>query len=274
MGRALHRHGPPPLVLDDRLAAGLAGEDGRAILDEVRETFSPTHLLAFQSWIAVRARFVEDVVHRAASGGIHQYVMLGAGLDSFAYRHPELSRVLQVFEVDHPLSQARKQQRLEELHLPLPDNAKFVAVDFERQSLREALEAAGFSFNQPAVVSWIGVSMYLVRDAIEATLNVAASGRPGTQLVLTYNPPPEVLSDSGRALLAALSGTAASLGEPWISLFRQEEIDQMLEQHRFGSITHFGAAEAMREYFRGKDRGMPGIQSLAVAILGERHGAE
>lgn len=270
MGRALHREGPPPHVLDDRLAADLAGEDGRAILDEMRRTFSPEYLLAFQSWIAVRARFVEDLVHRAASGGVHQYVILGAGLDSFAYRHPQLSHVLRVFEVDHPLSQVWKQQRLEELHVPLPDNVTFVAVDFERQSLREALEAAGFSFNQPAIVSWIGVSMYLVRDAIEATLNVVATGRPGTQLVLSYNPPPEVLSDSGRALLGAVSGTAASLGEPWISLFRQEEIDQILEQHGFGNITHFGAADAAREYFGGKDRGMPGIQSLAVAILAER----
>jgi methyltransferase (TIGR00027 family) len=270
MGRALHREGPPPHVLDDWLAADLAGDDGRAILAELRTTLSPESLRAFQSWTAARARFVEDLVFRAASGGVRQYMMLGAGIDSFAYRHPELSRLLQIFEVDHPASQLWKQRRLAQLHVPLPDNVTFVPVDFERQSLREALAAAGFSFHQPASVSWIGVTMYLGREAIDAALAAIASCRAGTQLVLSYNPPPEALSDRGRSLLAAISRTAAGFGEPFVSLFRREEIDRLLAQHGFGSVTHSGAAEAARDYFGGEDMGMPGVQHLAVATLAER----
>jgi len=267
MGRALHREGPAPHVLDDWLAVDLAGEDGQTILAAMRARFGPERLLAFQSWTAVRARFVEDVVLRAASSGVRQYVILGAGMDSFAYRHPELGHGLQIYEVDHPMSQVWKQQRLAELSLPLPDNVTFVAVDFEKQALDEALEAAGFAFGELAVVSWIGVTMYLAREAIDATLRVIARCRPGTQLVLSYDQPPEVLAESGRALLADVSGTAARLGEPFVSPFRPEELDDLLTDHGFGSITHFGATEAVRDYFGGTDRGMPGVQRLAVATV-------
>jgi methyltransferase (TIGR00027 family) len=236
----------------------------------MRSTFSPERLVAFQSWTAVRARFVEDTVRRAVNRGVSRYVILGAGMDSFAYRHSELSPEVHIIEVDHPLSQAWKQRRLAELEISLPENVTFLGVDFETQSLREALEAAGIDFQQEAVISWIGVTMYLAHTAIEATLQVLADFPPGTQLVLSYDQPPDVLNDAGRALLADVSGTAAKLGEPFISLFRQEEIDHLLEKHGFRSLAHFGAAEATSDYFDGNDMGMPGVQRLVVAAVVER----
>src|SRR5215467_7098942 len=117
--RALHREEPPPRVLDDHLAQGLAGDEGASITERLRDELSAEELLSFGRWMAVRARLVEDVVERAASTGIRQYGILGAGLDSFAYRRPDLLVRMRVFEVDHPASQAWKRERLAELGVDL-----------------------------------------------------------------------------------------------------------------------------------------------------------
>ena len=132
MGRALHRDGPPPHVLDDWMAADLAGEEGRAILDGMLANAPPDRMHAFQVWTAVRSRFVEDFVESAAAEASRQYVMLGAGLDSFAYRHADLVERLTIFEVDHPFSQAWKRRRLDELGIMLPRNVVFAASTSRR----------------------------------------------------------------------------------------------------------------------------------------------
>jgi methyltransferase (TIGR00027 family) len=270
MGRALHRDGPPPHILDDWMAADLAGDEGRAILDGMRANVTPDRLHAFQAWTAARSRFVEDFVESAISAVISQYVILGAGIDSFAYRHNELLDRLTIFEVDHPLSQAWKRHRLDELHVTPPANVVFAAVDFETQSLGAALDASGFKRDERAVVSWIGVTMYLALEAIDATLGIVAGWAPGTQIVLTIDQPPEVLDEKGRALLADVSGTAAKFGEPFISLFRRDEIERLLVEHGFEGVAHFGAPDAMRRYFGGAEVGMPDVQRLVTAIVAQR----
>jgi methyltransferase (TIGR00027 family) len=140
----------------------------------------------------VRARF-PDVVERAAAGGVGQYVILGAGLDSFAYRRDDLLGRLRVFEVDHPATQRWKRRRLAQLGVDSPAGLVFAPVDFERQTLREGLAAAGFDFGQLAVFSWAGVTMYLTLDAVNATLATMAGCQAGTWVVLTYlvTPTPE-----------------------------------------------------------------------------------
>jgi methyltransferase (TIGR00027 family) len=270
MGRALHRDGPPPHILDDWMAADLAGEEGRAILDNMRANVTPDRLHAFQAWTAVRSRFVEDFVDSAVAAGVSQYVVLGAGIDSFAYRRADLIECLTIFEVDHPLSQAWKRNRLDELNFTLPRNVVFAAVDFETQSLGAALRASGFGFDKRAVVSLIGVTMYLASEAIHATLDTVASCAQGTRLVLTYDQPPDVLDKRGRALLADVSGTAARYGEPFVSLFRRNEMERLLVEHGFDSVTHFGAKDAVQRYFGGTDVGMPDVQRLVTALVAER----
>lgn len=267
MGRALHRDGPPPHVLDDWMAADLAGEEGRVILDRMLANAPPDRMHAFQVWTAVRSRFVEDFVESAVTAGVSQYVMLGAGLDSFAYRHAGLLDRLTIFEVDHPFSQAWKRRRLDELGITLPDNVVFAAVDFQTQSLSEALVASGFALDRPAVVSWIGVTMYLARASIEATLDTIACCAAGTRAVLSYDQPPDVLDERNRAILAEVSGTAARYGEPFISLFRQDEIEELLVEYGFGSVARFGAEEAVVRYFGGKDVGVPDVQRLVTAVV-------
>ncbi len=266
--RALHREEPPPWVLDDHLALDLAGDEGVSIAGRLRDELSAENLLTFSRWMCVRARLAEDVVERAVADGIRQYAILGAGLDSFAYRRPDLLAGLRVFEIDHPASQAWKRERLAELGVDLPANLVFAAVDFERHTLRAGLQAAGFDFTARAVFSWIGVTMYLTLAAIEATLETVAACPPDSRIVLTYNLPPSALEGQGRAIESRMSRLVGEVGEPWISLFTPAEAEVLLRRCGFGAVDHFGPAEAVRTYFAGRPDvrlGMP--QQLLVATV-------
>jgi len=268
VARALHREGPQPWVMDDYLALGLAGPEGRALVDRLRAEVPRPHLLAFIRWVCVRARFVEDIVEQAAANGTGQYVILGAGLDSFAYRRDDLLGGLRVFEVDHPATQSWKRRRLAELGVGLPDRLVFAPVDFERQNLRDGLEHAGFNFGQRAVFSWVGVTMYLTLDAIHATLATMAQCRPGTGVVLTYNLPAAALNGSTAQIAATFAGLAAEMGEPFLSRFLPDETQRLLGEHGFGQISDFGPDEARAEYFPGHgDIEIAGAQRLVAATL-------
>ena len=267
--RALHREEPPPWVLDDHLALGLAGEEGVSITRRLRDELSAEDLLTFSRWMCVRARLAEDVVERAVASGTRQYAILGAGWDSFAYRRPDLLVRLRVFEIDHPASQAWKRERLAELGVSLPANLVFAPVDFETQTLSAGLLAAGFDFAAGTVFSWIGVTMYLTLAAIEATLETVAVCPPDSRIVLTYNPPPSSLHDEGLAMHSRMSRLVGEMGEPWISLFTPAEAEALLRRCGFGEVDHFGPTEAIRTYFAGRPDvrlGMP--QRLLVATVG------
>ena len=266
--RALHREEPQPWVMDDYLALDLAGQDGLALLDRLRAEVPRVYLLPFSRWVCIRTRFPEDLVEQAVTGGVAQYVILGAGLDSFAYRRHDLMDRLRVFEVDHPATQAWKRQRLAELSVEPSARLVFAPVDFERQTLREGLQQAGFDFGKLAVFSWMGVTMYLTLDAIHATLATMAQCCVGTRVVLTYNQPPDVLARSDAQITAAMAGLAAKMGEPFISRFRIADIAQLLHQHGFGELTDFGPDEARAAYFPGRpDVEIAGAQRLVAATV-------
>ena len=269
--RALHREEPPPWVLDDHLALGLAGDEGVSITRSMRDELSAENLHTFSRWTCVRARLAEDVVERAVAAGIRQYAILGAGLDSFAYRRSDLLGRLRVFEVDHPASQAWKRERLAELGVSLPANLRFTPVDFETQTLRDGLLAAGFDFTAGAVFSWIGVTMYLTLAAIETTLETVAACPPDSRIVLTYNLPLSALEGQGRAIGSRMSRSAGEVGEPWLSFFTPAEAEALLRRYGYGEVSHFGPAEAIRTYFADRPDvhlGMP--QRLLVATVGTR----
>jgi methyltransferase (TIGR00027 family) len=269
--RALHREEPPPRVLDDHLAQGLAGDEGASITERLRDELSAQELLSFARWMAVRARLVEDVVEREAFTGTRQYGILGAGLDSFAYRRPDLLLRMRVFEVDHPASQAWKRERLAELGVSLPVNLVFAPVDFETQTLRDGLLAAGFDFAEAAVFSWIGVTMFLTLTAIEATLETVAACPPGSRIVLTYNPPLSALADRELAMQSRVSRLAGEMDEPFISLFTPAEAEALLRGCGFGEVEHFGPVEAIRTYFPGRPEVSLGVpQRVLIATVGAR----
>jgi methyltransferase (TIGR00027 family) len=268
VARAMHREEPKP-ILDDYLALPLSGEEGPVLMARIRAEMPGPMLFGFTRWVCVRARLPEDIVERAIADGIGQYVILGAGLDSFAYRRGDLLDRLRVYEVDHPGSQEWKRARLADLKIEPPANLVFAPVDFESQTLREGLETAGFDFGRPAVFSWIGVTMYLTLEAIDTTLETVAACPPGTRVVLTYNRPRSALEGMALETDKVIAGIATEMGEPFVSLFEPAEAEALLRRHGFGDIVHFGPDEAVREYFPGRtDVRFGGAQRLIVAKVG------
>jgi methyltransferase (TIGR00027 family) len=266
--RALQREEPPPWVLDDELASVLAGGDGDEITRRLRRELPPEDLRAFSRWLCVRARLPEDLVQQGIADGVRQYVILGAGLDSFAHRRGDLLEQLRVFEVDHPATQAWKRLRLQELGIGHPANLIYAGVDFETQILRDGLVAAGFDFGAPAIFSWIGVTMYLTRDAIISTLETILAAAPKSRIVLTYNRPVSALQSGESSTASTLRRITQEMGEPFISLFEPAEIEQLLLEVGFGDIVHFGPDEAVRTYFQGRsDVRLHGSQYLVIATV-------
>lgn len=268
VARALHRREPPPWILDDPFAMELAGDEAASVLDAL-ETEVPADIrLDLIRWLCVRARFCEDAVERAVVGGVRQYVILGAGLDSFAYRRPDLVAQLRVFEIDHPASQAWKRQRLAEIGVPFPPGLVLAPLDFERETLAQGLRAASFDFELPSFVSLMGVTMYLTVDAIRATLRTVAECRPGSQIALTYNLPPERQDALGRRRHEAMSRLVAAMQEPWITFFDDEEVSRLLRDEGFASIELFGPEEAVQKYFPARSDILIGnVQRVALATV-------
>lgn len=269
VARALHRDEPAPWILDDRLADALAGELGQQIRDRLTAELQPDSLVAFSRWCCVRSRFPEDVAERElATNGTQQYVILGAGLDTFALRRPDLLRSLRVFEVDHPASQSWKGHRLREIGLDPGPNLVFAPVDFERQHLGDGLRDAGFDFGSPAVFAWIGVTMFLTLSAIAETLDVIAGCAHGTRVVLTYNQPQDQLAGIGAETQAALTRVVDTMGEPMITFFTPANIEELLRQHGFGEFVHVGPDEARALYFEGRsDVVLGGAQRLITGTV-------
>ncbi len=268
VGRAMHREGPPPVVLDDALAMTLSGEGAAAMAERLRHDMPGDALMAFARWVAVRARFTEDIVAAAVEEGVGQLAILGAGLDSFAFRQGGLRERLRVFEVDHPSSQEWKRLRLAAAGIPEPENLIFAPVDFEVQTLDDGLKAAGFDFSAPAVFTWIGVTMYLTLPAIESTLRTVGQCPPGSKVVFTYNLPPSALDTRAAALTDAVRALATDLGEPFISLFTPDEAEELVRRCGLDNDDHFGPAEAARRYFSElHDPWIGGPQGMIVASV-------
>ena len=268
VARALYRDEPGPLILDDDLALALAGEQGLTLAERFRTELPWSDVLAFCRWMCIRSRFTEDLVERAVSRGVEQYVILGAGLDSFAYRRGDLMDGLRVFEVDHQGSQSWKQRRLRDLGIVLPDNLVFAPIDFERQTLREGMVSTGFDFARMAVFSWIGVTMYLTPSAIGATLGTISKCAAGSQVALTYNQPHRVLDDNALRVTSTFEAIATELGEPFVSLFVPDEIDVLLRSHGFDDIVHFGPEHARAAWFGGAPEvAIAGAQRLVAATV-------
>jgi len=263
--RALHRQ-ESTWVLNDPLAAGFAGEEGAAMIAGMKSRLSPDEVLAFVHWVCARARFAEDAVEREFEHGLRQYVILGAGLDSFAYRRPEQLAGLRIFEVDHPASQEWKRRRLEELGVSRPADLVFASVDFESESLIDGLTRSGFDWTARTMFSWMGVTMYLTTSAIRSTVGVMASTAGGSAVVMTYNQPVDSIDELSRRVTTALSGYAGEMGEKFVSMFTPGEAEALMREHGYVDIRDFGAEEARTEYFGDRaDVPIAGAQRILVA---------
>jgi methyltransferase (TIGR00027 family) len=253
--RALHVEiDPPPHVLEDRIGLKLlAPDDGW----RRRGDMDPQFTRPFRASMVARTRFIEDLVVEQIARGIGQYVILGAGLDSFAQRRPDIASRLTVFEIDRPGPQAWKRQRLIDLGLGVPDWLRFVPVDFEAGgSWREELVAAGFDDSKPAVVASTGVSMYLTKDANARVLRQVAALAPGSTLAMTFLFPLDLADAEIRPGLEAAAKGARASGTPFLSFFTPPEILALAGKAGFREARHVSAAELTRRYFAGRTDGL------------------
>jgi methyltransferase (TIGR00027 family) len=202
--------------------------------------------------MVARARFIEDVVVEQIEHGIDQYVILGAGLDTFAQRRPEIAAQLQIFEIDQPDTQAWKQQRLVELGFDIPRWLHFVSVNFEISSWWEQLINAGFDPGRPAVVACTGVSLYLTRDAILATLRQIATLAPGSKLAITFYLPLELMEEEDKFLQQIAEKGARAAGTPFISFFAPEDMLALAREAGFKELETVSAGNLAKRYFAGR----------------------
>jgi methyltransferase (TIGR00027 family) len=253
--RALHVEvDSPPHVFEDTMGLRLAAPDDgwRLRPDMHAEGTRP-----FRASIVARARFLEDLVADEAGRSVDQYVLLGAGLDTFAQRRPELASRLRVFEIDRPGPQEWKRRRLVELGLGIPDWLRFVPVDFEAgASWRDRLTAEGFAADKPAVVASTGVSMYLTREANVDTLRQVARLAAGSTLAMSFLVPLELAdADAREGLERAAKGARAS-GTPFLSFFEPEEIVRLAREAGFREVRHVSASALTQRYFADRTDGL------------------
>jgi len=244
-----------PHVIEDRVGLQLAAPDD-AWRD--RPDMHPQFTAGFRASIVARARFIEDLVEQAATGpGVIQYVILGAGLDTFAQRRADLGGRVQVFEVDQPGTQEWKRHRLAELGYGLPDWLHFVPSDFEDGDWQRQLAVAGFDDRQPVVVASTGVSMYLTKEANAGTLReLAALLAPGSTVAMTFLLPMDLLAPQDRQGLTISQQGAAAAGTPFLSFFTPDEMLRLAREAGFSDVRHVSSADHNARYFTGRTDGL------------------
>ncbi len=253
--RALHvAADAPPHVLEDELGLQLAAPEAGW---RDRRDMDPGFTRSFRAAIVARARFIEDLVAAEAARGVGQYVILGAGLDTFAQRRPELASRLAVFEIDQPATQAWKRQRLVELGFGVPAWLHLVPVNLEAgDAWLQKLVAAGFDPRRPAVVASTGVSMYLTQEAIAQTMRQVAGLGAGSTLAMTFLLPGDKLPPDERPGFAIAEKGARAAGTPWLSFFSPPEIAALARVCRFKDARVISPAEIKQRYFAGRPDGL------------------
>ena len=250
-----------PAILDDPIAIQLIDPEMRARLEAPGVAEQLAKLDVLRAHVVVRSRFAEDCLAEAVGRGVAQYVILGAGLDTFAWRPPAWASTLKIFEVDQPASQEDKRERLGRAGLEPPSNLTFVPVDFETEALGERLRGAGVDPGRPVFFSWLGVKPYLEEPAIDDVLRVMARGAAGTEVVLTFAP----LGDTP----SAVATLAAAVGETFRSYFTPETLAAKLRGSGFAHVSFLTPADAAARYFASRGDGLapPRRTSIARARL-------
>jgi methyltransferase (TIGR00027 family) len=251
--RAAHQLLDKPKVFDDPLALRIIGQESALALHAGQhQSEDPRVSLYLRAFYVARSRYAEEELALAVGRGVRQYVILGAGLDTFAYRnlHPEGS--LRVFEIDHPATQAWKRARLDEAGIQLPANLTFAPVDFEEQSLADGLQDAGYDPSLSAFFSWLGVTPYLTTEAVMTMLRFIASTPIGSGVVFDYTVFPSLLDPDQQLIFDALIKRVDWVREPWQTFFDPAELVENLLAMGFGHVEDIVPAEINAKYF--KDR--------------------
>jgi len=239
-----------PLLFDDPVSLPLLGPEALKNIQDTADHYQTPEVLALRTRIILRSRFTEDRLAAAVLRGIKQYIILGAGFDTFALRQPSWAKKLKIVEVDHLGTQSLKRSYIDVAGLAMPENVFFADIDFEHESLHEGLHRYNVSMNKPAFFSWLGVMMYLKEDAIDAVLHSVAMFPTGSEIVLTFVRPqgdsPSIIAQS-----------AANLGEPWLSHFEPDELAAKLHSTGFSKVEFLTPEDAEMRYFRSRPKDLP-----------------
>ena len=253
MMRAAHQVFDNPKVFEDPMALSIIGTQGASDIRSKSRKFKTKLHSYLRAIVVARSRFVEDELSVAIKRGVRQYVILGAGLDTFAYRNPYSAKDLRVFEVDHPATQQWKRQQLNATGIRTPETLAFVPIDFKSQSLVGELLKAGFRTGEPSLFSWLGVTMYLMRDTMRATMEQISSSVPsGSEIVFDYVGPPCSQKFLRRLVFRLLSNKVGKAGESWKSFFDPNSLVMDLKAIGFTQAEDIGPEKINALFF--KDR--------------------
>jgi methyltransferase (TIGR00027 family) len=233
-----------PPIFADTLAYDLLGDRAEELLSFHRAHGAHPVLAGARTAAVTRSRYTEDHLAEGISRGIAQYVILGAGLDSYAYRSEHAGQV-RVFEVDHPATQRWKRDLLADAGIATPSAVTFVPVDFEGESMAGPLAQNGFDPSRPSFVSWLGVTMYLTHEAIAQVLALVGGFAPGTEVVVDHVLPEDLRDEAGQAYADALMPAAAERGEPWLTFLSSQDMSSLLGEHGFDVVEHVHQRDAI-----------------------------
>lgn len=250
LGRAAHQVIDHPRVFEDPIAVRIVDSQALAALAVPNSDENGRMARYVRASVVARSRFAEEELAIAVARGTRQCVVLGAGMDTFAYRNPHPQ--LRVFEVDHPSTQASKREQLARAGIDVPTSLTFVPVDFETQALGAALQGAGFDAGAPAFFSWLGVTMYLEPSTVMATLKTISQGARGSQVVFDYVIPLAQHTFARRIAYRLLMARLAMVGEPWKCLFDPAALDRELTAMGFLQREDLGYEAINARYFAGR----------------------
>ncbi len=251
-----------PLVFRDPFATRIIGPETAEELRRTPNAERKPYSAAMRSWMVARARFAEDILAQTVEQhpGTLQYLVLGAGLDTFALRNPFPN--VRVFEVDHPATQAWKRNRLQAAALTLPESAQLVPVDFEQQSLSHQLLQANFDTDILTVTAWLGVVPYLTAEAFATTCQVLGRFAPGSAVIFDYSQPREVLPPREQLMQDSLAARVAQAGEPFHLYFTPQTLATQLKRHNLAVAEDLGSPELTARYFAHRTDGL-GLRGTA-----------
>src|SRR5262245_17264324 len=245
-----------PKIVDDPIVVALVDDVARGQIAERPAALRSPALVIPRAAVLLRSRYAEDLLADAVALGVGQFVILGAGLDTFAFRQPAFARRLQIYEVDHPATQVWKRERLSTAGVAAPDNLRWAPIDFEQQTLAAGLQDAGFDASRPAFFSWLGVTQYLTLPAIDATLRVVAALPSPSTIVLSFMLPHIDLPAQEAAVARAVADDAARTGEPWLTRISPQDLAVRLTQLGFRKVTRRVPEGPDSRYFPGRPAGL------------------
>lgn len=265
MMRAAHQVIDAPRVFEDALAAGILGDHAQPMLRSlIAASENEIEAISLRAFLAARSRYAEDRIARARQSGVDQCIILGAGLDTFAYRCHDAR--LRIFEVDHPATQDWKRMRLHDGNIPLPASLSFVPVDFTQNSLEEELLRAGWRADRPSVISWLGVVQYLTRDTSMKMLAFVASMPPGSEIVFDYALSPDLMNAPQKAYFEKLRPRLAASGEPLQTCFDPSALACTLRAMGFGAVENIAPEDLNARYFDGRADGLKTMTTFSQII--------